>query len=299
MNSSLIISIGISLILCGAVVYYCNSRLNNVEMAIMRQNQVLTSFIANVQNELRGSSIGDACQRPVQLKEDVSSAEARESAEAQSSKIVVSDDDESDTDDDSSESDTDDENENENENEDKIVIKEIILSDIMDINHNNNHNNNNNNNNNNNTHHIKLVDIHDLSMLLRVEEDPTQSTIYEIKDDDSSSESDDESEAEAEAESKAEAENKSETENKSEAENKSEPVAKVEEIFINKNIKIKIEPDDDTDKPVSVQTPLKHDQMRVDDLRKLVVDKNLSTKEEVKKLKKAELLALLPTNSTF
>jgi len=33
--------------------------------------------------------------------------------------------------------------------------------------------------------------------------------------------------------------------------------------------------------------------MKVDDLRKLAVDKNLVTKENVKKMKKAELLTLL------
>jgi hypothetical protein len=33
--------------------------------------------------------------------------------------------------------------------------------------------------------------------------------------------------------------------------------------------------------------------MKVDELRKVVSDKNLSTKEEVKKLKKPELVALL------
>ena len=36
-----------------------------------------------------------------------------------------------------------------------------------------------------------------------------------------------------------------------------------------------------------------YDQMRVDDLRKIVSDKNLATKDDVKKLKKPELLVLL------
>ena len=57
------------------------------------------------------------------------------------------------------------------------------------------------------------------------------------------------------------------------------------------NGQIKEEPITPT-KPVS-QPPLKHDQMRVDDLRKLVLDKKLATKEDVKKLKKPELLTLL------
>ena len=38
---------------------------------------------------------------------------------------------------------------------------------------------------------------------------------------------------------------------------------------------------------------LSYDQMKVDELRKIVNDKNLAPKEEVKKLKKPELLLLL------
>ena len=188
MNSSLIISIGISIILCGAIVYYCNTRLNNVETAIMRQNQVLSSFIANMQNELRGGGGGGALINRAAVSEDVSTFEARESAEAQS-KIVVSDDDDEDDDDDddsSSESDTDDE-----ECENKIIInkdsdiKEINLNDII----------------NNETHYIKIVDVTDLSMFVEElqhnsdntqsqSQSQSQSTIYEIEDDEESSESD-------------------------------------------------------------------------------------------------------------
>ena len=39
--------------------------------------------------------------------------------------------------------------------------------------------------------------------------------------------------------------------------------------------------------------PAHYEQMRVDDLRKIVLEKNIAPKEEVKKLKKPELLALL------
>ena len=42
-----------------------------------------------------------------------------------------------------------------------------------------------------------------------------------------------------------------------------------------------------------VKNESNYEQMKVDDLRKIVADKNLSTKEEVKKLKKPELLLLL------
>lgn len=256
MNSSLIISIGISLILCGAIVYYCNTRLNNVETAIMRQNQVLSSFIANMQNELRGG--GGALINRAAVSEDVSTFEARESAEAQS-KIVVSDDDDDEDDDDdddsSSESDTDDE-----ECENKIIInkdsdiKEINLNDII----------------NNDTHYIKIVDVTDLSMFVEElqhnsdntqSQSQSQSTIYEIEDDEESSESD------------------SDDEHQLNVINLGEAIIKIEKV--------------DKLEEQTTQTPLKIDQMRVDDLRKIVLEKNLSTKEEVKKLKKPELLFLL------
>lgn len=274
MNSSLIISIGISILLCGAIVYYCNSRLNNVEMAIMRQNQVLTSFIANVQNELKGG--GGSCLRPP--TEDLSTEVARASAERQDNKIVVSDDDDDDDDDSSSESDTEDEDNNDNEHKITIAdnnnnddsnlnIKEINLSDILTV-------------HNNNTHTIKIVDIQDLSMFMSevnlenlTLSNPSQSIIYEIKDDSSESDDDD---SEGEGEGEVEVEEK--------------------KIYIKKEIKK--EPVNNADilsnlDNTLVQAPLKHEQMRVDDLRKLVVDNNLSTKDEVKKLKKPELLALL------
>ena len=47
--------IGIMLILSGATFLYFRSQVSTLEKAIGKQNQVLSSFIANVQNELRGA----------------------------------------------------------------------------------------------------------------------------------------------------------------------------------------------------------------------------------------------------
>ena len=271
MNSNLIISIGVSLILCGAIVYYCNTRLNNVETAIMRQNQVLSSFIANMQNELRGggalrgdSAPGGDSAAPV-LSEDVSTPEARQSAEAQS-KIVVSDDDDDDDDDSSSESDTDDdvEDNNNNECENKIII--INNSSTNDLNVDNEVINIKEINLNDETHYIKIVDVTNLSMFVEDLHDvKSPSTIYEINDD-------------------------SDDEESSESDDEQEQQQQTDVINLLGNATIKIEKSDEQQ---TLQTPLKVDQMRVDDLRKMVIEKNLSTKEEVKKLKKPELLFLL------
>jgi hypothetical protein len=48
--------IGIMLILSGATFIYFRSQVSSLERAIGKQNQVLSSFIANVQNELREAS---------------------------------------------------------------------------------------------------------------------------------------------------------------------------------------------------------------------------------------------------
>ncbi len=265
MNSNLIISIGVSLILCGAIVYYCNMRLNIVETAIMRQNQVLSSFIANMQNELRGGGALRGDSAPV-LSEDVSTPEARQSAEAQS-KIVVSDDDEDDDDDDSSsESDTDDDDHVEDDNnecENKIII--INNSNTNDLNVDNEVINIKEINLNDETHYIKIVDVTNLSMFVEDLHDvKSPSTIYEINDD-------------------------SDDEESSESDNEQQQQQETDVINLG-NATIKIEKSDEHH---TTQTPLKVDQMRVDDLRKLVIEKNLSTKDEVKKLKKPELLFLL------
>ena len=302
-NSTLIVSIGISALLCGAIVYYCNSRLNHIEFAIMRQNQVLSSFIANVQNEIRGGA-----KLPV-LSEDVSTQEARESAENQVNKIVVSDDEDDEEDDDSSsESDTEDDDEEESDedqteesddsdNKVKVTDNTVDMGDnaveIVEVNPENDTNLQRQNQINDNIHHIKIVDIQELSSMfineVKFDNRPmtTGSSIYEIKDE--SSESDDDSDDEDD-------ENTTTDVNQSNSDKTN--VIKL----INHDIKIKEEPislsethtqpTEQITKNVE-QQPLKYEQMRVDDLRKLVLDKQLSSKDEVKKLKKPELLFLL------
>ena len=90
-GKGLLISVGITIIMCGAVTYYCHMRVKNVEVALMKQNQVLTSFITNVQNEIRKGGLSEHKQV------DVSSPEARNAVKnIENSKIEVSDDSETD-----------------------------------------------------------------------------------------------------------------------------------------------------------------------------------------------------------
>ena len=70
-GKGLLISVGITIIMCGAVTYYCHMRVKNVEVALMKQNQVLSSFITNVQSEIRKGGLIDNAHV------DLSSPEAR------------------------------------------------------------------------------------------------------------------------------------------------------------------------------------------------------------------------------
>jgi hypothetical protein len=54
-GKSFMLVIGIMLLLSGAIIFYFRNRMGTLEKAIGKQNQVLSSFIANVQNELRGA----------------------------------------------------------------------------------------------------------------------------------------------------------------------------------------------------------------------------------------------------
>lgn len=50
--NDILVSFILTLIVCGAVTYFCHMRLKNIENAVTKQNQVLSSFITNVKNEI-------------------------------------------------------------------------------------------------------------------------------------------------------------------------------------------------------------------------------------------------------
>ena len=50
--NDILVSFVLTLIVCGAVTYFCHMRLKNIENAVTKQNQVLSSFITNVKNEI-------------------------------------------------------------------------------------------------------------------------------------------------------------------------------------------------------------------------------------------------------
>ena len=140
-GSGFIVAIAVTLLLAGAIVYYCNTRITAMEKAIVKQNQVLADFIGNVRNTLTNVPSG-----PVQQQSIVANGATQEAVDAANdyysnttpeNKIEVSDDSQSEDDSESesdsdldSDSDDDDTNENEKIQE---VSENIAVSDLLNV----------------------------------------------------------------------------------------------------------------------------------------------------------------------
>jgi uncharacterized protein YjbI with pentapeptide repeats len=226
-----LIPIFITFLCCGAVFIYFSSRLNEVKFAVEKQNRVLTSFITNVQQDIRMSGTFSGGSNNLATPEAFAAAQKFENE-----KIVVSDDeDDSDSD---SESDSDEEEED---------IKTVNMQDLQNLNL-----------QDLNIQHLNLRDLNlqdlnlqdmnlqdlnlqDLNLQdLNIE----QITFVELTSSDTSA----------------------------------PQTSSITEI---------------TDESANLVDATAYEQMRVDDLRRVASDKHLASKEEVKKLKKPELLQLL------
>lgn len=127
------IPILITFLCCGILFVYFNLRMTEIRQAVEKQNKVLTAFITNIQQDIRGggmatSFMGNSSNIPV--SDSLASPIALQTAQ----RIEVSDDDTDDDDDDSdTENDTDSDCECSDEEQDKIIekpIKPIQLNDI-------------------------------------------------------------------------------------------------------------------------------------------------------------------------
>ena len=214
----------ITLLFCGFLFVYFNTRLAQLKNAVEKQNRVLTSFITNIQSDIRGGGNGCGSSGNDNASCDYEDEEEREiknivisennlaSDEAvnavrrfEREKIVVSDDSESedsDSDNDSDSEDSDDENE-----------------DVVDD--------------------IKVIKLQD-----NIEEVVVAEPLVEL-------------------------------------------------INIESNFSVDALLDAAAALASAADATPSYEQMKVDDLRKVVADKGLASKEEVKKLKKPELLVLL------
>ena len=247
-----LIPIFITLLCCGAIFVYFNSRLNEIKFAVEKQNRVLTAFITNVQQDIRSGG----CMENLAAPEAVLAAqkfvlEKEKEKEKENQKIVVSDDeDESDSDDSSSDSEESDESEDGDDGRDDIEIDQLppIAFEVLSI-----------------------------------------SDIYSAGA----------SEAGAGA-SASKAATEGASASKAGASEVGASEAGVIEVGASEADTSIIEVTDDSLNLVNLLNvgtdttkSESYDQMRVDDLRKIVSDKNLATKDDVKKLKKPELLVLL------
>ena len=233
----------ITLLSCAGLFIFFNLRLNELKITVEKQNRVLTSFITNVQQDIKAS--GGAAPQATEPTKHFAAPEALIAARRQEiDKIVVSDDEEdSDSD---SESDSDSDSDSEDANDIKVVNLQRMPS-----------------------MSFEPVSFEVLSCVNLSNESSiaSESSITEIIEEPTSLEP-------------------LNLESSSLESSSLEPLNLESLNLVNLIGK--------TDETTTVKSDsISYDQMKVDDLRKIVTDKNLSTKEEVKKLKKPELLVLL------
>ena len=265
-----LIPIFITLLLCGFLFVFFNARLADVKNAVEKQNRVLTAFITNVQSDIRGASVGNAnavpsgfCIGTDAVKCAMSGGHQLASEEAinavrhnENEKIVVSEDED--------ESNSEDESDNDSESSDDSDDEDTDAKDE--------------------TEPVKIIKLQDscldsgavevvaLNIDSYIESIPT-----EVEVDTPLREAD-------------------------------TPLREVDTIIrkvdedtlkvVNLDVTdVTSEPhvttEAQTSSAVKTTEVVDYEHTKVDDLRKIVSDKNLATKEEVKKLKKPELLALL------
>ena len=321
------VSLGITLVICGAVVYYCQNRIKNIEMALIKQNQVLSSFIANVQNEIKNGTMttggfggGGSGNSPTKLIVDNNELASEEARLAVSQLIEVSEDEESD-DDDESESDDDDESDSdsgdEEDNSNSIRVIDIgnlnqnktkhveglnsfhqqqqqhIPYDLNEMNHLN----------------VKIIEL--MGGVGGIETLETKSIVSnEISSDEEEDEEDEEdlvennnvSSVQIVEETLMEISNLNITNNKEEHNTNNTNIdintieTLIDEDLTNDDFLIKKIITNFSKEAAGAGAEDENDnleKMKVDDLRDLALSKGLSTKNEVKKFKKVELLHLL------
>lgn len=126
------IPILITFLCCGILFVYFNLRMSEIRQAVEKQNKVLTAFITNIQQDIRGGGMATSFMSNssnIPLSDSLASPIALQTAQ----RIEVSDDDNDDESDTESDTDYDSERECSDEEQDKIIeepIKPIQLNDI-------------------------------------------------------------------------------------------------------------------------------------------------------------------------
>jgi hypothetical protein len=119
----------ITLLCCSGLFLFFNLRLNDIKVTVEKQNRVLTSFITNVQQDIKAS--GGGCMLPTESANHFAAPEALVAARKNEiDKIVVSDDED---DDDDSESESESSSDSDEEGEEKKVINldEMLAYEVL------------------------------------------------------------------------------------------------------------------------------------------------------------------------
>jgi hypothetical protein len=322
-DRTFLISTGVTAVICGALYYYLNAKIRDLEQALVKQNQVLSSFIANVQQEFRamamaragagmGAHGGGANGMTFEIvsgSNELASPEALAAvADLANRKIVITDSDcasetdasasEADSDDsaseadsDASESDDDSASEAETdakEEQNKLVICDLSLNDM------------------------KVIDMSSLGISQLEIYTPERQSEDEESDTDSDSEADESEEDGFHRVSKLVIEevnlnvldllNITSKIEELQVEELSAPVELTAPAHVELTAPAPALAQEEASEQGEASVPAskeisKYDELKVDELRKIVLEKGLGQKEEVKKLKKNELLAVLKKNT--
>lgn len=316
-DRSFLITTVITAVICGAIYYYFHMKMVEFERALVKQNQVLSSFIANVQQEFRtmtrGTAIGGGVTDPINISNELASEEAIAAVKAlEHKKIVISDSTyEDSTEDSAEESDEDSVSDNDeimtNTNLDnKLVICDMSRDDTK-------------------KNDMKFIVMSSLGItnLYTPEKyipDTYTSNITNVVDNsDSDSDSESETDIESECEEyKCRIMSDITTLNDLPVEEinidqlpdfaqtlSAEPLSTVDSTSVELTSVeltsaeltsvepiISVEPTTSVE-PISVEPTTNYDDLKVSDLRKLALGKQLVHKDEAKNLKKNELLAVL------
>ena len=339
-DRTFLITAGVTAVICGAIYYFLNAKIRDLELALVKQNQVLSSFIANVQQEFRamamangtGTSANNMTFEIIRSSNELASPEALAAvAGIDNRKIFITDSDsesetdasetdasetdasetdarESDSEADTNEADTNDADTNDADTSEadtthnKLLICDLSLNDSKIID-------------------MSSLDISHLEIYMsekpgkgagasRAGASRAGAGASRADADASSSESDEE---DSDEEDNSEEDGFHRVSNLGiEQDNLTilkllniedlttvSDTNKLEETKIESlPIQTPAEPLSENAQTSSNPAPVsKYEDLKVDELRKLAVEKDLVKKDEVKKLKKPELLALLKTLS--
>ena len=281
-ENGFLICITLTLLLAGVIMYYVNGRFRTIETSIKKQNTILSDFITNVRNDL-GDNMGNTIVSDDNTSNEIlisgppskdATLEAKISAENYlNQKIEVSDND-SETDDDS-DSETDSDSDIESDDNQINIVKEENVENVkvIDI------SNDTANEETLTLPELKPIDVMNQPQKIIESSDLNNlsSDLKAVKLNDTISLDDISS---------------SVTDIVDQVVGEKEQVDVDVNNDVNDNNDVNVTEESDTD----LLSNIPYKKMKVDDLKKIALDNNLSTPNEINKLRKVELVSLIENN---